>query len=366
YRPENYNRRCYGPVTYRTALASSLNIPAVKVLLAAGGPEALRERLQAVGLTTLDHPAEIYGLGLTLGNCEARLLELTNAYAGLARLGEARPWRILVDAPSTSARYTRPELAWQIADILSDNSARTLAFGINSALRFDFPVASKTGTSTDFRDNWTIGYTPEFAVGVWVGNFDGAPMHEVSGVTGAGPIFHDIFEHLHAKKGTSWYERPEEILERSVHPLTGKVLAQGDTRGVREKFVRGNLPGPEAREDYDETGKVKLSDEYADWFASAENAIRGRAILAQSPSELRITSPIAGSTYLLDPDIPSSRRIAVAALGATKMLWQSDSLRIKGPEGAEFAVAAEGDHTIFVTDADTGRRAEVRITIRAL
>jgi penicillin-binding protein 1C len=90
YRPENYNRRCYGPVTYRVALGSSLNISAVKVLLAAGGPEALHQRLQSVSLTTLDQPAEVYGPGLTLGNCEARLLELTNAYASLARLGELR------------------------------------------------------------------------------------------------------------------------------------------------------------------------------------------------------------------------------------------------------------------------------------
>ncbi|HMG06648.1 MAG TPA: penicillin-binding protein 1C, partial [Chthoniobacterales bacterium] len=184
YRPENYNRRCYGPVRYRTALASSLNIPAVKVLLAAGGPAALHERLRVCGLTTLNRSAEIYGLGLTLGNCEGRLLEITNAYASLARLGEYRPWRVLTTSPTSAHRYSRPELVWQIADIMSDNSARTLAFGMNSALRFDYPVACKTGTSTDFRDNWTIGFTPEFSVGVWVGNFDGAPMREVSGVTG--------------------------------------------------------------------------------------------------------------------------------------------------------------------------------------
>src|SRR6266404_1527186 len=95
YRPENYNRRCYGPVRYRTALASSLNIPAVKVLLAAGGPSALHERLRAVGLTTLNRAPEIYGLGLTLGNCEGRLLEMANGYAALARLGEFRPYRVL-------------------------------------------------------------------------------------------------------------------------------------------------------------------------------------------------------------------------------------------------------------------------------
>jgi penicillin-binding protein 1C len=163
YRPENYNRRCYGPVRYRTALGSSLNIPAVKVLLDAGGPTALHERLRTVGLTTLDKPAEIYGLGLTLGNCEARLLELTNAYASLARLGEYKPWRVLSDAASFRQTYSRPELVWQVADIMSDNSARTLAFGINSALRYDYPVACKTGTSTDFRDNWTVGFTPEFS-----------------------------------------------------------------------------------------------------------------------------------------------------------------------------------------------------------
>ena len=139
YRPENYNRRCYGPVRYRTALASSLNIPAVKVLLAAGGPAALHERLRECGLTTLNRPAEVYGLGLTLGNCEARLLEMTNAYASLARLGEFRPWRVLSTSTSSARRYSRPELVWQIADILSDNSARTLAFGMNSALRFDYP-----------------------------------------------------------------------------------------------------------------------------------------------------------------------------------------------------------------------------------
>ncbi len=292
YRPENYNRRCYGPVSYRTALGSSLNIPAVKVLQAAGGPEALRERLQAVGLTTLHHPAEVYGLGLTLGNCEARLLELTNAYASLARLGVYRPWRLLTNAPTFSRPFSRPELVWQIADMLSDNAARTLSFGINSALRFDYPVACKTGTSTDFRDNWTIGFTPEYSVGVWVGNFDGAPMHEVSGVTGAGPILHGIFDHLHAVKGTSWYPTPAQMMERTVHPLTGRLLADDDTRGIREKFMSDRLPAVEERSDYDAAGMVKLGAEYSEWLASAENALRDRVVLADAASNLHITSPL--------------------------------------------------------------------------
>jgi penicillin-binding protein 1C len=366
YRPENYNRRCYGPVSYRTALGSSLNIPAVKVLLAAGGPGALHERLRTVGLTTLDKPADIYGLGLTLGNCEGRLLEITNAYASLARLGEYRPWRVLTDAPSFSRRYSRPELVWQIADMLSDNSARTLAFGINSALRYDYPVACKTGTSTDFRDNWTIGFTPEFTVGVWVGNFDGSPMHEVSGVTGAGPILHAIFDHLRAQKGTTWYARPAAIVERTVHPLTGKLLADADPRGVKEKFVPEAIPPGDSHDDYDAAGHVKLGSEYADWYASAENSLRAQTRLASAASELRITSPLPGATYLVDPDVGSSGRIPLLAAGGEKLIWQSESLRCASENGEHFAIAEDGEHQIAVTDPAKGRSAEIWITVRSL
>jgi penicillin-binding protein 1C len=366
YRPENYNRRCYGPVRYRTALASSLNIPAVKVLLAAGGPKALHERLRECGLTTLNRPAETYGLGLTLGNCEARLLEMTNAYASLARLGEFRPWRVLPTSNVAAHRYSRPELVWQIADILSDNSARTLAFGMNSALRFDYPVACKTGTSTDFRDNWTIGFTPEFSVGVWVGNFDGSPMREVSGVTGAGPILHAIFDHLHGQYGTSWYRTPDAIVERTIHPLTGKLLVGGDARGVREKFVGGQLPPAESATDYDLAGRVQLGVEFDEWFKSAENSLRDRTVLATGRDELVITSPQAGSVYVVDPDVPSSRRIPLITSGGAKVEWESESLNCQSDAGLDFAEAAEGEHRLVAVDRVTGRRAETRIKIRFL
>jgi penicillin-binding protein 1C len=366
YRPENYNRRCYGPVRYRTALASSLNISAVKVLVAAGGPAALHERLREVGLTTLNRPPEVYGLGLTLGNCEGRLLEMTNAYASLARLGKFRPWRVLPRSSSAPRRYSRPELVWQIADILSDNSARTLAFGMNSALRFDYPVACKTGTSTDFRDNWTIGFTPEFSVGVWVGNFDGSPMREVSGVTGAGPILHAIFDRLHADYGTTWYHTPEAIVERTIHPLTGKLLADGDARGVREKFVDGQLPAAESAADYDENGNVRLSAEYSDWFRSAENSVRDHAVLSKATDELLISSPLAGSIYVVDPDVPSSSRIPLLANGNGKVQWRSDSLICRSEDGVDFAVAAEGEHRLIAIDPATGKQAETRIRIRFL
>jgi penicillin-binding protein 1C len=326
----------------------------------------LHDRLRESGLTTLNRPAEIYGLGLTLGNCEGRLLEMTNAYASLARLGEFRPWRVLPTNASGSHRYSRPELVWQIADILSDNSARTLAFGMNSALRFDYPVACKTGTSTDFRDNWTIGFTPEFSVGVWAGNFDGSPMREISGVTGAGPILHAIFDYLHANYGTSWYRTPDQIVERTIHPLTGKLLADGDIRGVREKFVADRLPPAEDPADYDSADKVRLSAEFTEWFRSAENSLRDRTVLATGGGELLIASPLAGSVYVVDPDVPSSRRIPLVADGTAKVQWESESLTCRSEAGVDFADAVEGEHRLIAIDPSTGRRAETRIKIRFL
>jgi len=291
---------------------------------------------------------------------------MTNAYASLARLGEFRPWRAIAGTTSSSHRYSRPELVWQIADILSDNSARTLAFGLNSALRFEYPVACKTGTSTDFRDNWTVGFTPEFSVGVWVGNFNGAPMREVSGVTGAGPILHAVFDYLHATYGTSWYQTPPAIVERTIHPLTGKRMADNDPRGVHEKFLADALPPAEAPADYDENGRVQLCAEYTEWCRSAENSVRDRAVLANTNSELQITSPLPGSIFVVDPDVPSSSRIPLIANGGAKLEWQSDSLSCRSESGRDFALAAEGEHRLVVTDPTTGRTAETRIRIRFL
>jgi penicillin-binding protein 1C len=237
---------------------------------------------------------------------------------------------------------------------------------MNSALRFDYPVACKTGTSTDFRDNWTVAFTPEFSVGVWVGNFDGSPMREVSGVTGAGPILHAIFDYLHTTRGTTWYRTPAAIVERTVHPITGKLLADGDVRGVREKFVANQLPPPESAADYDAAGKVQLGAEFDEWFKSAENSLRDRAVLANGRNELLITSPQAGTIYVVDPDVPSSRRIPLITSGGSQVQWESESLACHSDGGIEFAEATEGEHRLVAVDRATGRRAETRIKIRFL
>lgn len=373
FRPVNYDRRCYGPMRYRLALANSLNIAAVKVLDAAGGAEALQRRLQAFGLTTLERPAGYYGLGLTLGNAEVRLLELVNAYAGLARMGEFRPYRWVTrtgqETPAIARRVAEAGAAWLIADILSDNRARTLAFGAESELRFAFRVACKTGTSSDFRDNWAIGYTPEYTVGVWVGNFDGAPMQRVSGVTGAAPILHEVFEFLHERHGTTWYPPPAHLEARAIHPVTGHVLKTPTPTALRESFLMPALPPEESDSDYDRAGRVRLPVEYRDWLAAGDSGLAGQAVVeaVAEPVRLRLIAPLPGSTYFLDPDLPeSSRWLTLKADGAPGFHWECGTLELRHEGGKGSARLVEGRHELSLRDPTTGERRSTWIQVKRL
>jgi penicillin-binding protein 1C len=370
FSPANYDHRCYGPTRYRDALANSLNISAVKVLASIGGPQPLQGRLQQCGLSTLTNTAEHYGLGLTIGNAEVRLLELANAYATLARLGEYRPYRLALDAPLKPAlRVGDRANAYLIADILADNDARARAFGPDSPLRFAFPVACKTGTSSDFRDNWAFGYTPEYTVGVWVGNFDGAPMERVSGVTGAGPLLHDLFEYLHEHRGTSWYTQPADIVEAYVNRVTGKGLlptADGTASvPLKEKFASPNLPGFESRADYaGASGKFLLGPEYREWLAGQDNWLGKRALAESNAGDLRIVFPLPGTTLYLDADLPGGgANLPLRASRDGALRWQSDTLEFEAAQGREVARLTEGKHTIRVVDPASGERAETWITV---
>lgn len=370
YRPENYHRHCQGPARLREALACSLNIPAVRLLQSIGGAAPLQRRLQGWGITTLPREPDEYGLGLTIGNAEVRLIELANLYATLARQGRWLPVRLLADGtPVQPAGIYQPtahtaELCWLIADTLSDNVARSPAFGAASALRFDFPVACKTGTSTDFRDNWCMAFTPEFTVGVWVGNFSGAPMREVSGVTGAAPIMHDVMEYLHRRHGTTWFTRPPSIVEREVHPLTGRLVGPG-RGGVREKFLGTELPPPESPEDYDAAGRVKLGPEFAAWASSGDNQLRDR-IVVEGNAGLHLVSPSPGSTFLVDPDVPTTALVPLVATGAEGLQWECRTLRIVAREGKTFAEAMEGEHRLTVREPSTGKSVTTWIRVREL
>lgn len=204
YTPANYDRQFHGPVTARTALANSYNIPAVKLLDAVGVGRML-ERSQAMGLRSLTQDEGWYGLSLTLGGGEVTLLDLTTAFATLADAGTYKaptPFLAVADAqgrpialPQAEVRQAvSPAAAFQVTDILSDNAARTPAFGANNPLRLSQPAAVKTGTTSDWRDNWTVGYTRYLVAGVWAGNSDGRPMRNTSGLTGAAPIWSDFMQ----------------------------------------------------------------------------------------------------------------------------------------------------------------------------
>ncbi|HLX69828.1 MAG TPA: penicillin-binding protein 1C, partial [Verrucomicrobiae bacterium] len=378
FAPVNYNRHCYGPVRYRVALANSLNISAVKVLESIGGPEPLQRLLQQCGLSTLDRSPNEYGLGLTIGNADVRLLELANAYACLARLGKYQPYELLAQSahenPAPHPQVADTSAAYLIADILSDNDARTLAFGPDSALRFDYPVACKTGTSSDFRDNWAFGYTPEFTVGVWIGNADGSPMQHVSGVTGAAPILHELFDYLHERYGTTWYLQPTNIVEYSIQPVTGKRLkkleAPPGLGAVNEKFLVYHLPPLENASDYEMISlskyAVRLGNEYRDWFPSGDNWLGDSVVLRQTADPLRILFPPPGTVVYLDDDLPDrGRRLFLRASGPTNVEWRSDSLSLTNMKQRELALLTEGRHQLGVHDPVSGADAETWIDVRA-
>ncbi len=255
YRPTNYDGKFRGPVLVRTALANSLNIPAVRALEFVGVP-ALQEIARRLGITTLTR--HDYGLSLALGSGEVSLLELTSAYQAIAnggrRVAPAAILRVtdglgrLIEAyqPPQGDVVLRPEHAYLITHILADNEARTPLFGANSPLRLSRPAAAKTGTTHDFRDSWTIGYTPEVVVGVWVGNADNRPMRGLSGLAGAAPIWHAIMERVLADTPVRDFVRPRGVVEVEICADSGTIPSPDCPHRRRELFAYDQLPlGPE-------------------------------------------------------------------------------------------------------------------------
>ena len=357
---------------YRLALANSLNISAIKVLDSIGGAAVLSKRLREWGLTTLDETPEHYGLGLTIGNADVRLLELANAYATLARLGEFRSYRLTTTEasriPNPASRIASQ--AWLIADMLADNTARAMSFGLESPLRFDFPVACKTGTSSDYRDNWALGFTPEFTVGVWAGNFDGTPMQGVSGVSGAAPVLHDIFVNLHERFGTTWFPRPTNIVEQMVHPVTGRQVDADRNGAVREFFTTDTLPEREHTGDYDARSRVRLPALYREWLASGDNWI-GRGAVADdtrpTTNQLRVLTPVAGTVFFIDPDLgESGRLIPLRAEGSGALEWHCETLACRSGPGGACAEMREGRHRLTVRHRESGATAETWVEIKRL
>ncbi|HLH22637.1 MAG TPA: PBP1A family penicillin-binding protein [Chloroflexota bacterium] len=237
YSPENFDKRFRGPVTLRRALGNSLNIPAVKVLQYVGVREAVRLARQ-LGITSLSEDHQ-YGLSFTLGGTEVKLLELAGAYQTLANGGYVVPTdpilriedsngHVLEErAPPPTEPTVDPRLTFMISDILADNNARLETFGVNNPLRLSHPASVKTGSTDDYRDSWTVGYTPSLLAGVWVGNSDGHPMRFVLGSSGAGLIWHDFMEKALEGTPPEPYQPPDGLIRGSVCTATGYLAAPG-------------------------------------------------------------------------------------------------------------------------------------------
>ena len=373
--PENYDHAYRGPVTLRTALACSLNVPAMRELNALGGPAPLHRLLTTLGLSTLDDNATIYGLGLTIGNAPVRLVELANAYAALARGGRYFP-PVLFPDPAVPHEENRLPFAatsyYLIADILADPAARAPSFQPGGPLDLPFRCAVKTGTSSDFRDNWCLGFTPEFTVGVWAGNFENQPMKGLSGVSGAGPIFHRTMLRLHRDKPPTWFSRPAGLTDVWIDTRTGK-LATADSSNPhlrRDLVPSGELPPAAAADDYDPAGKVLLAPVYGGWFASHHNLRRGELAMNPAPTRLeplRIITPADGTTLLLDPEIPSGsdKLRPVTNLPGTAR-WSSPTLQIDPATPEPIVHLAPGTHTLTATDPRTGISQQITLHVKVM
>lgn len=256
YCPVNYDGKFHGVIQMRLALANSINIPAVK-MLKLNGIQSMIDTATAMGINTFGSP-DRYGLSLTLGGGEVTMLDMATAYGVFANGGYKINLHPILKVTNGNGKileeYKPPEspifgkkvipegIAFIISDILSDNQARSMAFGTNSPLKIgNLPVAVKTGTTNDFRDNWTIGYTPSYVVAVWVGNNDNTPMRGiVSGTTGAAPIWHDIMSNLLLEKRPEPFQRPTGVIQKAVCADTGAFSGKESSCRTRfEYFMTG-------------------------------------------------------------------------------------------------------------------------------
>jgi len=343
YVPQNYDRDFRGLVSVRTALASSLNVPAVRTLELVG-LDRFHDALRRLGLDTLTRDDEFYGAALALGDADVTLLSLTNAYRALANGGIVGATRFVPDArgsPAAEANQRRvfgAPASFVIADILSDRGARAPSFGLENPLATRVWSAAKTGTSKDMRDNWCLGFTSRYTVGVWVGNFSGAPMHDVSGVTGAAPIWREIVHRLHATEPSVQPAAPAGVSRISVwfDPAVEPERKEWFLRGTEMSVVESNASGANVA-----------------------------TYIAVTP---RIRYPAADTVIALDPDVPAgAQRVVFEASPALPGLhWRLDggSLSAGDARGRADWTPASGRHTLTLEDSDGMQLSTVSFEVR--
>ncbi len=321
YQPQNYDHVYRGPVSVRMALASSLNVPAVRVA-AMLGPDKLFDGFNRAGLRLSD-TAGFHGHALALGSADVTLLDLSNAYRMLARQGLLSPvrWQSTVPARAAQARRVLPApVAWQVADMLADPAARAATFGLDSPLVTRGFAAVKTGTSKDLRDNWCVGFTSRYTVGVWVGNASGAPMQAVSGVSGAAPVWREVVALLHARDPS-----------RAAPPPAG-LVAQGS-----DWYLSGTEPG-----------------------VLKPVSLHSVAKLSAAFPQFGIQSPRDGTVIVLDPEIPARAQHLVFEGAAGQ--WMVDG-RVVGSGRQVHWLPRPGRHVLERRSAEGSDR--VNFEVRA-
>ncbi len=331
YVPHDYDHRSRGLVSVRTALASSLNIPAVRAQLLVG-TEPFADQLRRAGFD-LHRPAEFYGFSLALGTADVSLQELANAYRMLAREGAWSELRLTPGGGGKSRRVMDRNASHIIANILADRSSRSISFGFDNPLTTRYWSAVKTGTSKDMRDNWCIGFSRRYTVGVWVGNFTGEPMWNVSGISGAAPAWLETMNYLHRDSLSIEPPRP-----------TGVVLARTTTPAGSEP-QRSDL-----------------------FLAGTEPAlVADAAAKADSWQIPRIAYPPAGTIIVLDPDIPAANQLVFFAAengGSSDLRWQlNGELLPPGEEGRRWA-PRPGRHVLALVDATGNVRDQISFAVR--
>ncbi len=386
YVPQNYDRAFHGPVSARAALAGSLNLPAVVTLDHVGLSNMIR-LAGRLGLTTLSD-ADRFGLALTLGGGEVTLLDLASAYGVFANGGvRVEPTAILQIrnvrgelieqwSASAGARVLDARVAYLIGDILSDNNARAATFGFGSVLQIGRPAAVKTGTTTDYRDNWTVGYTPELVTGVWVGNADFTPMVNLSGVAGAGPIWHDFMREALKGKPETQFARPPGLVRVEVCAPSGLLPTPRCPRTRAEWFLEGTAPTQpdnlyQAFKIDSRTGALADANTPPEFVAEkvflvlppqAQEWARQNGI-PQIPNpqlpitnyHLQITSPDPNTIYQISPRLPRAsqqiplRAIASEALSSATFVLDGQPLATVSEAPFEmWWVLAPGQHTLVV------------------
>jgi membrane carboxypeptidase/penicillin-binding protein PbpC len=387
YTPVNFDGREHGYVSVRESLASSLNVPAVLTLNYVGIPQVL-DLAHKLGIDSLSSPQE-YDLSLALGGGQMSLLEVSTAYAAFANEGKFTDHFSILEIRdadgnllyeqkrNTPIQAVDSRVAWLINNILSDDTARQTGFGLNSILKIDRPAAVKTGTTTNFHDNWTIGYTPDLLVGVWVGNSNYEAMHNVTGLTGAAPIWHEVMRSILEGKPAQAFIQPTGMVQAEICDLSGLLATPQCPHVKKEWYIEGTQPlEPDTlyKQVWIDPWTNGLANEFTPtdrrkpmivmdvpFEAQAWARSQGMPLLVdystvseEASQQLLLTSPLDNTTYRIDPSFDQSAQqtsLEASGQGFSRVNFYADGILIgtsnEMPYQAWWALS-EGSHRFWV------------------